>query len=149
MNQDSPFYEDSELAVYKIPKSTSEKPFILLGDGWDTIFLDNVGALVRLGSLHSEIIVINPSNNTQNLNLQILLSSTTASNHISIRQGNELLLERELTEQQTSILIENIAVSSGKNTLSLDCSEFRVLPPLSNIEPERQRSIVVDSISFV
>jgi hypothetical protein len=102
-----------------------------------------------LGSLHSEIIVINPSNNTQNLNLQILLSSTTASNHISIRQGNELLLERELTEQQTSILIENIAVSSGKNTLSLDCSEFRVLPPLSNIEPERQRSIVVDSISFV
>lgn len=149
MNQDSPFYEDSELAVYKIPKSTSEKPFILLGDGWDTIFLDNVGALVRLGSLHSEIIVINPSNNTQNLNLHILLSSTTPSNHISIRQGNELLLERELTEQQTSILIENIVISSGKNTLSLDCSEFRVLPPLSNIEPERQRSIVVDSISFV
>lgn len=149
MNEDSPFYEDSKLVVYKIPKSTSEKPFILLGDGWDTIFLDNTGALVRLGSLHSEIIIVNPSNNTKNLNLQIMLSSTTPSNHISIKQNNELLLEQALTKQQTLILIENITVYPGKNTLALDCSEFGILPPPSDIESERKRSIIVDSISFV
>jgi len=150
LNQDSPFYEDSELVVYKIPKSDSKKPFILLGDGWDdTVFTDERGSLVRLATLHSEIIIINPSSETQNLSLQILLSSTLPSNQVSVSFSNEILLEKALSEQPTDILIENLAVSPGKNIISLDASEFKVLPPLSNIENEREMSIVVDSISFV
>ena len=150
LNQDSPFYEDSELVVYKIPKSDSKKPFILLGDGWDdTVSTDEHGSLVRLATLHSEIIIINPSSETQNLTLQILLSSTLPSNQISISFSNEILLERTLSEQPSDILIENLTVFPGKNIVSLDASEFKILPPLSNIENEREMSIVVDSISFV
>jgi len=150
LNQDSPFYEDSELVVYKIPKSDSKKPFILLGNGWDdTVFTDARGSLVRLATLHSEIIIINPSTETQNLNLQILLSSTIPSNQISVSFNNEILLEKTLSEQPTDILIENLTVSPGKNIVLLDASEFKLLPPLSNIENEREMSIVVDSISFV
>ncbi|MGQ0376229.1 MAG: hypothetical protein ACT4OW_01830 [Nitrososphaerota archaeon] len=150
LNQDSPFYEDSDLVVYKIPKSDSKKPFILLGDGWDdTVFSDKQGSLVRLATSHSEIIIINPSSETQNLSLQILLSSTIPSNQISVSFSNKILLEKTLSEQPTDILIENLVISTGKNIISLDASEFKVLPPLSNIENEREMSIVVDSISFV
>lgn len=150
LNQDSSFYEDSGLVVYKIPKSDSEKPFILLGEGWDdTVFTDERGSLVRLATQHSEIIIINPSSEIQNLSLQILLSSTVPLNHVSVSFNNELILEKALSEQPVEILIENMAVSPGKNIISLDASEFKTLPPLSNIENEREMSIVVDSISFV
>jgi hypothetical protein len=150
LNQDSPFYEDSDVVAYKIPKSDSKKPFILLGNGWDnTVFSDERGALVRLAGMHSEIVIINPSNKTQNLSLQILLSSTIPSNHISSSFNNEILVEKTLSEQPIDILIENLAISPGKNIISLDASEFKTLPPLSNIENEREMSIVVDSISFV
>jgi hypothetical protein len=150
LNQDSPFYEDSELVVYKIPKSDSKRPFILLGDGWDdTVFSDERGALVRLAGSHYEIIIINPSNETQNLSLQILLSSTMPSNNILASFNNEILVEKTISEQPTDILIENLAISTGKNIISLTASEFKTLPPLSNIEKEREMSVVVDSISFV
>jgi hypothetical protein len=99
--------------------------------------------------MHSEIVIINPSNKTQNLSLQILLSSTIPSNHISSSFNNEILVEKTLSEQPIDILIENLAISPGKNIISLDASEFKTLPPLSNIENEREMSIVVDSISFV
>ena len=138
------------LLVYKIHKSDSKKPFILLGNGWDdTVFTDARGSLVRLATLHSEIIIINPSTETQNLNLQILLSSTIPSNQISVSFNNEILLEKTLSEQPTDILIENLTMYPGKNIVSMDASEFKVLPPLSNIENEREMSIVVDSISLV
>ena len=104
---------------------------------------------MRLAGSHYEIIIINPSNETQNLSLQILLSSTMPSNNILASFNNEILVEKTISEQPTDILIENLAISTGKNIISLTASEFKTLPPLSNIEKEREMSVVVDSISFV
>ena len=148
MNQiiDSPFYENSKMIIYKIPKNDSIEPFITLGSGWDQIHLDNLGSLVRLTEPDSQIILINPNDEIESVSLEILMEPISESNHVLI-ESDEILFEADLVGQKL-IVLENIDLLPGENIIFIKSSEFTILPPSSEAEFERKISLIVDSITF-
>lgn len=63
-----PDYQDSELLAYKIPKSNSSTPFIVLGDGWSPFY----NGYRSFGS-NAIIKIINPDNKIVSSQLEIQL----------------------------------------------------------------------------
>ena len=93
---DKPIYEDNHIIVYKIPKSNSLEPFLLLGSGWHTYVEcepddERKNCFARVTMKNSEILIINPTESTINITLEIVLKSILDEKTLTIYFNNEKL----------------------------------------------------------
>ena len=140
LDLDKPFYEDNELVSYKVPKNISEKPFLLLGDGW---YPFNSGT--RVTEPNFEVIIINPSNDyiTNTINLQI--RSFEQENDARITVNERIITDVLIENEFQSILLEGIKLKPGKNIVTFDANEYETwIEP--TFDTEYKASFVVKSI---
>ena len=118
---DKPIYEDSQIIVYKIPKSDSLEPFLLLGSGW-YIFevLENARATMK----NSEIMIVNPTNSEINVTLNLVLTSIKNENAVTVFMNNEKLASYDIPTEPTYTQIENLTLKPGINTVTLENDKF-------------------------
>ena len=143
-----PFYEDDEILMYKIPKSNSKKPFILLGTGWQSfesqtrIVVDSevwysdrqilVGAdeyVVppsgnRLMEPHSEVILVNPNSDVINVTLEINLQAVKTAKTVQFSMNEEYLFDLEVPTAISSLKFKDMVLQPGKNIISIDSTGF-------------------------
>jgi len=113
------FYEDGNLITYKIPKSDSKKPFLLLGDGWYPF-----DSQTRVTSTHSEINIINPENHQIKRTINLELRSFEYPKNVKIIINEKVLNESLIKNQFENILLKDIELKPGKNVLVLDTNEY-------------------------
>ncbi len=118
---DKPIHEDNHIIVYKIPKSNSLEPFLLLGSGW-YIFevLENARATMK----SSEIMIVNPTNSEMNVTLNLVLTSTKNENVVTVFMNNEKLTSYDIPTESTYTQIENLTLKPGINTVVLENDKF-------------------------
>ena len=118
---DKPIYEDNQIIVYKIPKSDSLEPFLLLGSGW-YIFevLENARATMK----SSEIMIVNPTNSEINVTLNLVLTSIKNENAVTVFMNNEKLASYDIPTEPTYTQIENLTLKPGINTVTLENDKF-------------------------
>ena len=135
---DKPIYEDNHIIVYKIPKSNSLEPFLLLGSGW-YIFevLENARATMK----SSEIMIVNPTNSEMNVTLNLVLTSLKNENVVTVFMNNEKLASYDIPTESTYTQIENLILKPGINTVILENDKFVFVG-------KTKVSLKVDSISI-
>ena len=118
---DTAIYEDNRIIVYKIPKSNSLEPFLLLGSGW-YIFevLENARATMK----SSEIMIVNPTNSEINVTLNLVLTSIKNENAVTVFMNNEKLASYDIPTEPTYTQIENLTLKPGINTVTLENDKF-------------------------
>ena len=138
---DKPIYEDNHIIVYKIPKSNSLEPFLLLGSGWH-IF--EIAYDVRTVMKNSEILIVNPTNSETNVTLNLVLSSIENEKIVTVYFNNKKLNETNVLFSPTTIIqIENLVLEPGVNVVTLDTDEYMLT------ESKREISFVIETISIV
>ena len=141
LGEDKPIYEDNHITVYKIPKSNSLEPFLLLGSGWHIfeILYD-----VRTVMKNSEILIVNPTNSETNVTLNLVLSSIENEKTVTVYFNNKKLNETNVPfSPKTIIQIENLVLKPGVNVVTLDTDEYMLT------ESKREISFVIEAISIV
>jgi hypothetical protein len=129
-----PFYEDEEIIVYKIPKTQSTKPFILLGSGWQSfespaqLLIGPEGQIStsgnRLMEQYSEIILVNPNSNVINVSLEIEVQAVKTTKTVQFFINEEYLFDLEVPTMKSNIKFEGIKLQPGKNIISLDSVQY-------------------------
>ena len=138
LSGDKPIYEDNRIIVYKIPKSNSLEPFLLLGSGW-YIFESEHNARATMKS--SEIMIVNPTNSEMNVTLNLVLSSIKNENVVTVFMNNEKLTSYDIPTESTYTQIENLILKPGINTVVLENDKFVLLG-------KTKVSLKVESISI-
>ena len=135
---DKPIHEDNHIVVYKIPKSNSLEPFLLLGSGW-YIFevLENARATMK----SSEIMIVNPTNSEMNVTLNLVLTSLKNENVVTVFMNNEKLTSYDIPTESTYTQIENLTLKPGINTVVLENDKFALVG-------KTKVSLKVESISI-
>ena len=123
LNENIPIYEDRELIVYKIPKSNSSEPFLLLGSGWYVFDSKNN---VRATMETSEILIVNPTNSEIDIGLNLILSSFQNEKTIIVSMNNEEVNTFEIPTTPINIQIENLILVPGVNVVTLDTDKFEL-----------------------
>jgi len=119
-----PYFEDDMMIVYKIPKSNSQKPFILLGDGWHDY---NVGDNSRGMSPASDIKIINPKNYEDTFSLKMKLAGIEDTRLVKIFLNGEFLLEKNILSTEVNVVeLNNLKISPGENIISISSDGFEV-----------------------
>jgi len=121
-------YASSELIYYKIPTSTSNDPFILLGKGWYPLDYHK-GNLVRYAEPTSEIILVNPDTKSQNVNLRIQMQSFIDDQNINLKINEINQIFPALSSSSTEVLIENITLLPGSNSIIFISENFTNIDP--------------------
>ena len=135
---DKPIHEDNHIVVYKIPKSNSLEPFLLLGSGW-YIFevLENARATMK----SSEIMIVNPTNSEMNVTLNLVLTSIKNENVVTVFMNNEKLTSYDVPTESTYTQIKNLTLKPGINTVVLENDKFALVE-------KTKVSLKVESISI-
>jgi len=141
LGEDKPIYEDNHITVYKIPKSNSLEPFLLLGSGWNIFeILHDVRTVMK----NSEILIVNPTNSETNITLNLVLSSIENEKTVTVYFNNKKLNETNVPfSPKTIIQIENLVLKPGVNVVTLDTDEYMLT------ESKREISFVIEAISIV
>ena len=141
LGEDKPIYEDNHITVYKIPKSNSLEPFLLLGSGWHIFEIVHD---VRTVMKNSEILIVNPTNSETNVTLNLVLSSMENEKIVTVYFNNKKLNETNVPFSPTTIIqIENFVLKPGVNVVTLDTDEYMLT------ESKREISFVIEAISIV
>ncbi len=130
LNGNRPLYEDTKIVVYKIPKSNSSEPFLLLGSGWhnykscsgeiEKIFDCNARSTMK----NSEILVVNPTNSDREITLNVILSSAENEKTVVVSINNEKLKTFDIPAMPTNMEIKNLIIKPGVNVVALDTNQF-------------------------
>lgn len=144
---EKPDFENVDLFAYKIPTSTSKTPFIILDTGWEILQHEGT-ALTRKAGPMSKIILVNPDLNSRIVNLEIQLRALGNAQNIVISIENAVLLEQIIPPEQVTVLVKNIEISPGSNTLLIASDGFILEPPYSELENERKSSLKFYSVRF-
>jgi len=109
-----PDYIDDKIFSYKIPESNSTIPFLVLGDGWSSFRND-----VRTTSDQAEIKIINPTDETSEINLEIDASSLVP-NKVTLLFNNQIISKFEMDENFTySISTGILKLNPNENILKI------------------------------
>ena len=135
---DTAIYEDNRIIVYKIPKSNSLEPFLLLGSGWYIFESEHNG---RAAMTSSEIMIVNPTNSEMNVTLNLVLSSIKNENVMTVFMNDEKLVSVDIPTESTYMQIENLILKPGINTVVLDNDKFHWVEKI-------KASLKVESISI-
>ena len=113
---------------------------MILGSGWH-VFLpeENVRATVE----NSEILIINPTNSEMYVTLNLVLFSEENEKTVTIYNNNKKLIEHNVPNAWTNIVIKNLMLEPGTNVITLDTDEFTPTKSTSEV------SLVVQSISII
>ena len=149
-------YVNSELIYYKIPPNTSNDPFIVLGDGWYPLdFYQD--SFVRYVQSTSEILLINPDNKSQTVNLQIELQSFTENKNINLEINETINMIPIRSDYKSKVLLENIILLPGSNSVTLVSDDsvnidpkkiYKTMESKTILEKEFEISHVAYSISL-
>jgi len=149
-------YVNSELIYYKIPPNTSNVPFIVLGDGWYPLdFYQD--SFVRYVQSTSEILLINPDNKSQTVNLQIELQSFTENKNINLEINETINMIPIRSDYKSKVLLENIILLPGSNSVTLVSDDsvnidpkkiYKTMESKTILEKEFEISHLVYSISL-
>jgi len=149
-------YASPNLIYYKIPPNISNEPFILLGQGWHPLdFYQD--SFVRYAQSTSEILLINPDNKPQTVNLQIKLQSFTENKNINLEINETNNTIQILSDYKSEILVENIMLLPGLNSITLVSDDsvnidpktiYKTMESKTILEKEFEISHVVYSISL-
>ena len=145
LNENIPIYEDRELIVYKIPKSNSSEPFLVLGSGWHVFDSKNN---TRDTMETSEILVVNPTNSEIGIGLNLILSSFQSEKTITVSMNNEEVNAFEIPTTPVNIQIENLILAPGINVVTLNTDKFGLIE-IDEVQSEFRVSFTVQSISIV
>ena len=140
LSGNNPVYEDDVVVVYKIPKPDLSEPFLLLGSGWH-VFLHEKN--VRAAVENSEILIINPTNSEMYVTLNLVLSSDKKEKTVTIYNNNKKLIEHNVPNAWTDMVIKNLMLEPGTNVITLDTDEFTPTKSTNEV------SLVVRSISII
>jgi len=109
-----PDYIDDKIFSYKIPESNSTIPFLVLGDEWSSFRND-----VRTTSDQAEIKIINPTDETSEINLEIDASSLVP-NKVTLLFNNQIISKFEMDENFTySISTGILKLNPNENILKI------------------------------
>ena len=139
LSEDNPVYEDDRIVVYKIPKTNSLEPFLLLGSGW-YIFEPEYNARATMNN--SEILIVNPTNSEINIALNLVLSSVENKKIMTVSINGEKLDAINIPAVVTDIQLENLILKPGINVVTLDADKFILVQ-------ESSVSFKVESISII
>ena len=121
LSKDNPDYEDDKTIVYKIPKSNSSEPFLVLGSGWH-IFQPDYDARATMKNF--EILIINPTDSEIYVTLSLILYSIGNEKIATIYMNDEKRNEITVPTKPTDIQIKNLELEPGTNVIVLDTDEF-------------------------
>jgi len=107
-----PDYEDEELFAYKVPKPTSDTPFLVLYEGWNP-FIENYRTFNEFGIIK----IINPQINPVNLEINIDLFSLQ-ENDLELYFNDEKILV-ETVYKNSTMSTGNLKLNSGESLLKL------------------------------
>ena len=100
LSKDNPDYEDDKIIVYKIPKSNSSEPFLVLGSGWH-IFQPDYDARATMKNF--EILIINPTDSEIYVTLSLILYSIGNEKIATIYMNDEKRNEITVPTKPTAI----------------------------------------------
>ena len=157
LNDDTPIHEDDNISVYKIPKPNSLEPFLLLGSGWHTYVEcepdeEGLNCYARVTMKNSEILIINPTESTINITLDVVLKSILDEKTLTISFNNEKLNTFGVSTTRTSMNFENLILVPGVNVVTLHTDEVSAYQGAEHkraFKEEIQLGIIVESISIV
>ena len=157
LNDDTPIHEDDNISVYKIPKPNSLEPFLLLGSGWHTYVEcepdeEGLNCYARVTMKNSEILIINPTESTINITLDVVLKSILDEKTLTISFNNEKLNTLGVSTTRTSMNFENLILVPGVNVVTLHTDEVSAYQGAEHkraFKEEIQLGIIVESISIV
>ena len=138
LKKDRPIYEDDGIIVYRIPKTNSLEPFLLLGSGWH-IFESEHNA--RATMKNAEILMMNPTNSEINVTLNLSLSSVENEKIMTVFMNDEEITAHTIPTELTDKQIQNLTLKPGINVLTLNSDKFIELG-------DTQISFAVESISI-
>ena len=139
LSENNPVYEDDRVVVYKIPKPNSSELFLLLGSGWHVFESEeNLRATME----NFEILIINPIDSERNVTLNLVLGSAENEKLLTVSMNNEILVETNVTDIWTKMVIENLKLKPGTNVITFDTDEFTLS------ESKSDMSLLVRSISI-
>ena len=146
---EKPVYEDEEVILYHISKSESINPFIMLGSGWDILIEDN-NRLVRYAEPHSEILIINPTDNIIVKDLKLKLRGVFNSQDIMVNVNGKLYSNTISNNIESVIELSNIKLASGQNLIEISSNEYETYftKPEYGYGEEYQFSLIVSSIDL-
>jgi len=135
-----PDYQDDHMISYKVTKSDSQTPFLLLGEGWNQFYLDS-----RTSSQNSKLVIINPNNEVLSKTILLELGSPIDNKLSIFFNGDELtnfILEKTVVYKITI----GLELSPGKNELvfTSDNTTKSGLPKLY----DKNISLVLQKISL-
>lgn len=148
LNVDRPYFENANLFAYEIPTSTSKTPFIVLGSGWSILQYDKE-VLTRSTGPTSQIIVVNPDTDSHIVNLEIQLKALGSTRNVVMSLDGIVLFKQDIPSEQGTILVKNIEIKPGSNTIMIVSDGFILEPPYSKLENERKSSLMVYSMGLV
>ncbi len=108
-----PDYEDEELFAYKVPKSNSTTPFILLGEGWSPLIGD-----YRTFDESGIIKLINPQDKSINVTMNFQTQSVNPINLIVQFNGEKISTMKIISDIQIPVL--TLELFPGENLIKLE-----------------------------
>jgi hypothetical protein len=128
----------------------------VLGDGWYPLdFYQD--SFVRYVQSTSEILLINPDNKSQTVNLQIELQSFTENKNINLEINETINMIPIRSDYKSKVLLENIILLPGSNSVTLVSDDsvnidpkkiYKTMESKTILEKEFEISHLVYSISL-
>jgi len=143
-----PDFENDELFAYKVEKSTSQVPFLTLGQEWSTL-LNHYRTIGNQGTIN----VVNPTNDIKEIELEIELVSPT-NNKIHFSLNEEEIFEEDLQSMTVYQTLLNLTLHPGTNKLVINSEEvttskITTLPYMwRQVSLDDQVGIAVNKISI-
>ena len=89
-----------------------------------------------------EILIINPTDSERIVTLNLVLGSAENEKLLTVSMNNEILVETNITDTWTKMVIENLKLKPGTNVITFDTDEFTLS------ESKSDMSLLVKSISI-
>ena len=143
LDNERPYYEDDRVVVYKIPRSNSLEPFILLGDGWhEYVAIEQTRAMYPA----AEIKIINPKDIEIEYSIKIELEGYNQERQIQVSLNDKYLQEFNIPVQTTTLEFNKLKLLPGENIISINSNGYDIwLDPA--IENGRKISLIASDIS--
>jgi hypothetical protein len=127
LNQKKPYYEDDNLISYKIPESSSQKPFLLLGKGWYEAWWDiNLEETQRGMHPESIIKIVNPREEKTEFSMKIELMGYKQSRNIEIFFNGKYLFEENIPPTPITLELNKLQLMPGENIFSIRSDGYEV-----------------------
>ena len=123
LKEKSSYYEDEYVIGFKIPKSDSQEPFLLLGKGWEG-FEPNYNS--RGIYPEADIKIINPTEDKTKLSLKIQLMGFNETRNIEIFFNGKYFLDATITPKTTTLELKNLQLMPGENILSIKSDGYEI-----------------------